>query len=170
LRENLQAIMLCGRLEFYGVLYAGTSSDSAVYLVNDATESGFTDEFLEKTFHHEFSSLLMYRHTFPIQTWMDESPAGFEYLADWEDVLEEVAARRSLDGSPALFRQGLLAEYGRTNLENDVNTYVEVTFAEPQRMRQLVQQYPAIRAKYRVLRSYYIGLDPQFETWFQQIG
>jgi hypothetical protein len=170
LRENLRAILLCGRLEFYGVLYAGTSSDSAVYLVNDARESGFTDEFLEKTFHHEFSSLLMYRHPFPTQAWTVANPAGFQYLADWDDVVNEVAARRSLEGSPELFREGLLAEYGRTNLENDVNTYAEVTFAEPRRMRQLVERYPAIRAKYDVLKSFYIGLDPQFEAWFQQIG
>jgi hypothetical protein len=170
LHENLRTILLCGRLEFYGVLYAGTSSDSAVYLVNDARESGFSDEFLEKTFHHELSSLLMFRHVFPASDWADANPEGFQYTARWDELLEQVAARRSLDASPALFRQGLLAEYGRTNLENDVNTYAELAFAEPQRMRELVEKYPAIRAKYLVLKSFYVGLSPEFAAWFNQIS
>lgn len=170
LNEDLKGVRLCGRLEFYGVAYAGTSTEDHVYLVNDPRESGITDRFLELTFHHEFSSLLMYRHLFPVYDWADANPAGFEYMTEWDDVLEAVDSRPSMEGSAELYERGLLAEYGLTNLENDVNLYAEVTFTEPRRMKQLIGTYPVVRAKYDVLKSFYSSISPEFESWFAQIG
>lgn len=169
LRANLTGVRLASTLQFYGTDYAGTASDSFVYIVDRGRREGFDGAFLERTFHHEFSSVLIYHHPFPIYDWVDANPDGFQYLTEWDEVLDIMERRPNLNGDPKLYSQGLLAEYGRTNLENDVNLYAEVTFAEPQRMRQLVQQYPLIRAKYRILKSYYMGVDSAFASWFQRI-
>ena len=170
LRENLREVRLSGRLKFFDVLYAGTSDADVVWLVSEGKRLGFSDTFLELTFHHELSSLLMYRHAFPIDDWMEASPAGFEYMTEWDEFLGAVERRRKLDGDPLLYRKGLLGAYGRTNLENDVNLYAELSFTDPQRMKRLVEKYPAVRAKYEVLKSFYVSISPEFETWFARIG
>ncbi len=45
-------------MKFYDVPYGGTNSTDAVYLVNRGAPLGYTDKYLEQTFHHEFSSIL----------------------------------------------------------------------------------------------------------------
>jgi hypothetical protein len=157
-------------LWLHGVGAAGTSTDRYVYLVSEGRREGYDDRFLELTFHHELSSLFLYNHAFPVHDWVEANPDSFQYMTDPDQVLKVVEGRRRLDGGPADYRQGLLASYGRTNLENDVNLYAEMAFGEPDRMRQLIDEYPVIRAKYRVFKSFYLSITPTFDDWFARIG
>jgi hypothetical protein len=170
LRADLRGIRLCGSLLLNDVGAAGTATESNVYLASEGRREGYSDRFLELTFHHELSSLFLYNRIFPIHDWVEANPAGFEYMTDPAQVLEAVEGRRQLDGGPADYRVGLLAPYGRTNLENDLNIYAEFIFGEPERMKRLIQEYPVIAAKYEVFKSFYLSISPEFEAWFARIG
>lgn len=41
--------------------------------------------------------------------------------------------------------QGLVSSYGKANAENDINTYVELIFTEPERMQAYIRKYPVIK-------------------------
>jgi hypothetical protein len=48
------------------------------------------DDQAMRTFHHEFSSLLMKSRSFWINPWTDYNPKDFQYLTDIHDTWKEV--------------------------------------------------------------------------------
>jgi len=170
LQENLVSVRLCRALEIVGVSYGGANHQGDLYLTVGTEGEGYSARFLELTFHHEFSSILMYYHEFPRDEWLAANPPEVEYVIEPNQVLDLAQQERATEGTEELYRIGLLAEYARADLVNDVNMYAEVTFGEPERMKRLVDTYTAVRAKYEVLKSFYLGLDPRFADWFARIG
>src|SRR5262245_35031945 len=55
---NLKNLFFLKDMTFYDVGYGGTNSSDAIYLTNQGTLRGYTDKYLEQTFHHELSSIL----------------------------------------------------------------------------------------------------------------
>jgi hypothetical protein len=170
LSENLRSIRLCRSAELFGVNLGGTYSDRDIFLAAAGTAEGYDDRQLELAFHHEFSSLFIFRHRFPGEAWLAANPPELTYPEEWEEWLESAERDRDLRGSDALYRQGLLAEYGRSSIENDFNLYAEIAFTDPELMKRLMAQYPVVRAKYLVLKSYYLSISPEFAAWFDRIG
>jgi hypothetical protein len=169
IQANLERVLICGRLLFYGTGAGGTTYENDLYIANRGPTHGYSDRVLELTFHHEFSSILFRNYMFPVWDWAAANPPGFEYLTEWDDVLEAIE-RAETEGNEALYREGLLAEYGRTELENDFNMYAELALTDPARMKALIDGYPVVRAKYEVLKAFYLAIDPTFEGWFIRIG
>src|SRR5215218_7736508 len=58
LSTNLSGIYVLKSLKFYDVGYGGTNSTDDVYITNNGIAMGYTDAYVEQTFHHEFSSIL----------------------------------------------------------------------------------------------------------------
>src|SRR6187551_3833521 len=56
--KNLRAVYFIKEMTFYNVGYGGTNSTDALYLTNAGTKEGYTNLYLEQTFHHEYSSIL----------------------------------------------------------------------------------------------------------------
>jgi hypothetical protein len=164
---NLRALRLCGRIEFYDFTAEGAAYERDVYL---AVQLGRADDDLEEIFHHEFSLLLMKRHSFPFKAWTDANPSEFRYLGDLRIFLDTYGWERSQESEPSLYREGLVVQYGRTTALEDANTYAQFVFAQPEYMKLLIETYPVIRAKYLVFKSFYLGLSPEFGPWFEQIG
>ena len=70
---------------------------------------------------------------------------------------------------PDLLKQGFLNRYAQSNFENDFNLYAEVIFTFPEKMRQLINQYPRVKQKYLFVKSFYINIDKGFSSVFDKI-
>ncbi|HET9744978.1 MAG TPA: hypothetical protein VFP97_04635, partial [Chitinophagaceae bacterium] len=58
LEYNLKTVYFLKSMQFFGVGYGGTNSPDALYMTNNGIALGYTNRYLEQTFHHEFSSIL----------------------------------------------------------------------------------------------------------------
>jgi hypothetical protein len=80
LQENLHSIYLLRSMKFYNLGYGGTNSTDALYLTSDGVANGYTDRYLEQTFHHEFSSILYRNYPELLDTvaWINANLEEFE--------------------------------------------------------------------------------------------
>ena len=173
LRLNLKAVYWLKKMSFYGVGYGGTNSTNAVYLTNDGATLGYTDNYLEQTFHHEFSSILFrnYPSLFDSMAWKTVNEKNFNYN-DPEDgvgAIRNTASSQDLD--TAICRRGLLTQYSMSSIENDVNTFAQNLFAASEGFWEMVEKYPRIRLKVYLLIKFYNKINPLFtEQYFRRIS
>jgi hypothetical protein len=129
-------------------------------------QQGYSDDYLKKTIHHEFSSILIHNNSFPVKNWMAVLPNDFSYA---KSVEQEVTAINSgwkpETPAPEIFEKGFLTKYGMSTMENDINTYAEMLFTEPERLKNLAREYIDIERKYAILTAFYRNLD-KTHTWF----
>lgn len=169
LRANLRSVRLSRTLELFGAPYGGTSFENHVYLTSRGRAEGYTAHYLALLFHHEFSSVLMRNHAFPTEAWLATNPPEVRYAVDVVEILGSIAQNRDMQGSDALYRIGLLAEYAMVSIEDDVNLYAEVAFVEPSRLAVLAGRYPVVRAKTELLQRFYLSIDRDFAALFDRI-
>jgi hypothetical protein len=170
--HNLQAIYFLKQLKFYDVTYGGTNSTDRVYLVNQGISLGYTDKYLEQTFHHEFSSILMRKFPQYLDTtaWKNANHITFIY----NDPENGVGAIRNNQSSQeldsVLCRKGILTQYGGSSLENDVNTFAQNLFCPDKNFWYFVDHYPKIKKKTGLLIDFYTKLDSSFtEQYFRKL-
>ncbi len=168
LSEELDGVYLTGSLRFSGVDASGTNSLDRVYVVNGGKGLGYTDDFVESTFHHEFSSILLRNHPgyFAEADWRSANPSGFEYGSGGVDAILEGPARQDLDFR--LYESGFLNEYSLAGLEEDFNEIAENLFMGMPAFWSAVDHYPALAKKVDVMIAFYHELDPMFtEDYFR---
>jgi hypothetical protein len=166
INKYLSAVHFAGILKD-GNLYGSGTFDSTrriVYLVDHGTKSG---QEAMRTFHHEFSSLLLARHGLFLNPWLEQHPEGLRYRSQMYDNDEDVYAGTSLVGTEADYEKGFVNSYGQTNFENDFNEYAAMVFAYPEKFKQIMNQYPRVRCKFLVFLDFYQKIDPIFtEEYF----
>ena len=171
LQKNLRSVYVLRYIKFYNVGYGGTNSDMDIFITNDGATLGYSDTYIEQTFHHEFSSIL-YRN-YPLwlddAAWMNCNPPGFDYT-DPENGVGAIRNRRSSQEiDTALCREGFLTQYAMSGLENDINTIAQNLFRPAGSFWETVDLYPAIARKTRILISFYRKLDAKFtEDYFRR--
>ena len=121
-----------------------------------------------RTFHHEFSSLLLKSHSFWTDPWTIH-PKEFIYLTEkykcWKTL--EKAVDISTAGSSEDYEKGFMRAYGQTDFENDFNEYSAVIFTYPEKFKKIINQYPRVRGKFLVWLEFYQKIDPIFtEEYF----
>ena len=170
--KNLKNVFWIRRMSFYDVEYGGTNSNDAVYLANDGKRSGYTDNYLEQTLHHEFSSILFRNFPFYLDTtgW---KAANLD--CDYNDPEDGVGAIRnhasSQDIDTSLCRQGILTQYAMSSLENDVNSFAQNLFCPSKGFWDAVDAFPRIRQKTSLLISFYSRFSPMFtEQYFRKMA
>ena len=139
---------------------AGTYGETSLYVILE-TFPGRTgaSRFSEAVFHHELSSILVGKHPelFNQNAWRAANPPRFKY------------ANRMV-GSPQLatnlFAEGFVASYGKSSLENDVNTYAMHLFTRADWLLRQAERHPRVRRKLDVLMDFYERLDPGFTRGF----
>ncbi|MEO7983993.1 MAG: hypothetical protein ABI688_07920 [Bacteroidota bacterium] len=173
LQKELDAVYFLKSMKFYDVGYGGTNSTDALYLTDDGTESGYTDLYLEQTFHHEYSSILYRNHPSFIdeEAWKKANIAGFDY----NDPENGVGAIRNNESSQdldtLLCKKGFLTQYSLSGMENDINTFAQNIFSPSEGFWQIVDQYPRIRIKTRLLIDFYNKIDPLFTyNYFRELN
>jgi hypothetical protein len=157
-------------MKFYDVAFGGTNSNDALYLTNQGVKAGYTDEYLEQTFHHEFSSILFRNYSRFIDTneWKQNNVAGFVY----NDPESGVGAIRNNESSQSLdsvlCKKGLLTQYAGSGIENDINTVAQNLFLPDKEFWNYVDRFPRIRKKVELLIRFYRELDKNYsETYFR---
>jgi hypothetical protein len=173
LSENLKAIYFFKSMRFYDVSFGGTNSSDALYLTNNGARKGYTDLYLEQTFHHELSSIFLRNYSFLLDTvlWMKLNEPGFNY----NDPENGVGAIRNRQTSPKLdtflCARGFLTQYACSSLENDFNTLAQNLFVPAAGFWETVDRFPAIREKVKLLVAFYNNINSRFtENYFRQFA
>lgn len=166
LQRNLRKVYLVGRLRFFGLEYGGTYYKRKVYLTDNGVEYGYTDKYIEGTFHHEFSSVLLKRHKkkFDQAAWLAANPPGFAYGKGGVEALKTKSTSLKLDTS--LFASGFLNEYSLASIEEDVNCFAEFLFLSDTVFWAAWEENEAVRRKTAILIAFYGSLDPAFSIEF----
>src|SRR5688572_5941496 len=173
LQENLKAVYFLKRMKFFNVGYGGTNSNDAIYLTNDGLSMGYSDDYIEQTFHHEFSSILLRNFASSLDTvaWKSANIRGFDY----NDPENGVGAIRNNQSSQQpdtlLAKKGFLTQYALSSLENDVNTLTQNLFLPAEEFWIFADRYPGIRKKIVLLISFYHSINPIFtEQYFRKFS
>jgi hypothetical protein len=147
-----------------GFKYSGSFDPfrRVIYMVDDGTRP---DKDAIHTFHHEFSSLLLARHSFLLNPWTDNHPDEFKYMVQLYDSVEErIKARKSITD---FYEKGIVSNYGLTSFENDFNEFSAMIFTYPEKFKKIMKRYPRVRGKFLVWLEFYQKIDPIFtEEYF----
>lgn len=170
IKKNLTKIYAVKNLEFYGLSYGGTSSTSAVYISNNGVSSGYTDFWIEQTFHTEFSSILLRNYSFLLNSkkWTSQSK-GIKYGYSGVEALQNGKDSREFDLE--LNKKGFLFMYGTASFEEDFNSFAENLFLCSRGFWSIVKTQKRINAKALMAISFYNSIDETFtESYFRTIS
>lgn len=173
LQENLAGVYCLGMMQFYDVGYGGTNSENAVYIANAGRFNGYTDQYIEQTFHHEFSSILLRNYPALLDTiaWKKINMNGFDY-DDPENGIGAIRDHRSsIVSDTFLCQKGFLTQYAMSSLENDFNTLSQNIFQPVSNFWWIADHYPRIGEKVKLLIGFYRQIDPVFtESYFRRFA
>ena len=165
LEEAALDILLAGRLTLLDYRVGGTVQPHGwVLLATDYLLISAGPDYLQRAFHHEYSSLLILLEPFPNDDWLAHLPDGFAFpeTDDERLALTQVFA----EDLSAFHDRGFVSDYGASSLENDINTYAELLLHAPDALAELAEQHDLIRQKTILIRRFYETLDPDFTTRF----
>jgi hypothetical protein len=171
LRRNLLNVYFVRSMSFFDASFGGTNSLDAVYISNDGKNAGYTNYYLEQTFHHEFSSILFRNYTRRLDTaeWKLTNISSFDYNDPENGVGSIRKNQTSQEIDTLLCQQGFLTEYSLSSMENDINTYAQNLFCPSNDFWQVTDKYPRIAKKVTLLISFYHNIAPVFtEEYFRK--
>ncbi len=172
LEKELKAVYFLKSMKFYEVDFGGTNSTDALYLTNGGISNGYSDIYLEETFHHEYSSILYRNHPsfFNAREWKKASIRGFKYKDPENGVGAIRKNQSSQELDTLLCKKGFLTQYSLSGLENDINTFAQNMFSPPENFWKIVNQYPRIKKKVKLLTDFYFKIDPLFtDDYFRNL-
>jgi hypothetical protein len=160
IKEYLNAVYFAKELEYNGTRYGGTYDPfrRIVYLVNNGKKS---DELAIGIFHHEFSSILLKRHGFYLNPWLEQNLKNFKYSNETKSVVKDIYSV-SFYGTDTDYNHGFLDAYSRKSFEDDFNEYARMIFTKPQKLKKIMNQYPRVRGKFLLWLDFYHKIDPIF--------
>ena len=161
IKKNLEIVYMCKNISFYDQEYGGTNYERTVYVTND----GYEEDYIEETFHHEFSSVLLARYNdkFNAEEW--EKCNSIEY---WDESggVNALNGRSSEEFDANLHEKGFLHEYATTDLENDLNSFAENIFSGNKEFYALCENYPKLKKKFQLFVNFYSEIDPAMDEEF----
>ena len=160
IQKEIQNIYLVGNLRLSGVYFTGTISGNTLYIASTANQE------IQRTFHHEFSSILLRTY------------APFSFETKWKKISPELLNCNSttaikdgyfsLEQNAYLLNKGYLSAYSLSNWENDFNMYAENIFSGDPHFWELVDYYPLIKVKTKLVLDFYQHIHPVFtENYFR---
>lgn len=166
LRNNLDRIYVIGELKYSGISSAGTNSSDRLYIKVKSEEDGFTNEFIEEIFHHEFSSILLrnYPKHFAKSEWMAANPAEFRYGDSGTDAIK--GGTDSEDYDPKLSKHGFFSQYAMASLEDDFNTIAQALFCVNEDLWSAADRHSPIETKVKIAINFFRSLDEKLDRDF----
>ena len=166
LQPHLSTVYVMHRLSYSGVTAAGTNSRTNVYPANRGPAAGYTDAWIEMTFHAEFSSILLRNNPYCLDTtaWQRQNGPYFRYGVSGVDAIKHKKAGTRFDES--LHEKGFLYQYATSTLENDFNTIASQLFLGDEQFWDVVRKYPRVRAKVVLAIDFYRRIDPTMNVSF----
>ena len=162
IRHNLSTIFLLHQLSFYGVPYGGSSIGRDLFLTGGDRNKGYDDIYFSRLLHHEMSSIFFRAYHFPEETWAAINPPETFYAKSDQQILKTIVNDNYLTTSEKFYKEGFLAEYGYSTLENDFNLYAEMAFTQPEKLKKLAEKYPRVRQKADLMKNFYLGISKDF--------
>jgi Putative zinc-binding metallo-peptidase len=161
IKDCLRAINFAGSIDQGGLKYGGSYDPfrRILYIVDNGYRNEDRSVYVV---HHELSSLLLYSKSFFINPWTDINPPNFSYSYDTSDDGLKTYNNASSVGTVSDYEKGFMDSYGQTNFENDFNEYSAMIFTYPGKFKKIMDQYPRVRAKFRVWLDFYHKIDPIF--------
>ena len=173
LKDDLKSVYILKSMNFFGVDYGGTNSNDCVYVTNSGEDMGYSDIYIEETFHHEFSSVLLrkYKQLFDESGWRQINPDGFEYFDEvtgGSGAIREGKASKEFD--PEFHEMGFLYEYAGSTSENDFNSFAENIFMGDESFFKTVEGYEKLKAKLDLIIRFYNTINPRFTIeYFKEV-
>lgn len=166
LRDNLDCVYIIRDLQFSGIFAGGTNSTDRVYIAVGSEAEGFTNQFIEATFHHEFSSILLrnFPRYFPESRWIATNPDDFKYQASGTDAIKAGKSSETYDAQ--LSKKGFLTEYSMWALEDDFNTIATSLFTGNKNLWREVDHHSPIETKVGIMIEFFHSVDHQFDHKF----
>jgi hypothetical protein len=158
LSQHLKQVFVLSELKYSGVTTSGTNSASKVYLKIGNVQRGFTDEWIERVFHAEFSSILLRIRGLDDKAWCQHNPPDFQYLGSGVDAIKQ--KKHSVRFDQQLHELGFLSDYSKSTLENDFNAIVASLFVGDKRLWDLAKEFPRLKGKLDLTIAFYGALDP----------
>ncbi len=164
IQDHLTEVYIFGELEFFDQGYAGTYFDQTLYMSNGGLDEGYTNGFIEQTFHHEFSSMLWYAH----QELLDTAAwKKLNKLAYGDGGIQALIDDNDSQTFDAYYNErGFLFQYASSDLENDINSFAENLFAPTLEFRNALKNHPILRKKMALLIAFYTAIDPSMNGSF----
>lgn len=169
-KQNLKKVYVVDTLVFYGASIGGTYATGKVYLVNTGIVDGYTDQFIERAFHEEYSSILFRTHStyFRRAAWTAINPPDFVYGTSGYDPARDDFVALVYD--PELNAEGFVHLYATTDLENDFNAIASRLFVGEEEFWQIADEYGKIKEKMLLVIDFYRQIDPMFtEEYFRAL-
>lgn len=170
LRQMAPKLLITGELRLAGYRIGGTTQPGMVLLASDYLLRDAGPSYTRRAFHHEFSSLLIARHPFPVAQWQAELPADFAFPISAEAQLAATSQTVPPEELPRYHAAGFVSDYGASSLENDINTYAELLLDAPETLARLAASSPRIANKTKLIQAYYTALAPGLAAHFTQAG
>lgn len=169
LATHLHAVIICGSLQFSGILAGGTSSHSSVFIALTINGSPQSPQSLKSALHHELSSVLL-RHRpdlLSLTAWEGTNTSGFQYGGGFKAAAEQGFSSTTF--SPRWAAEGFVCEYAMASPEEDFNMVVQCLFTNPSGFWSAVSTSKVLRRKVDLAVTFYQGLHPKFtREWFQE--
>ena len=166
LTNNLKTIYVLHTLKYSGISAGGTNSRIDVYIANRGIREGFTDSWIETTFHSEFSSILL--RNFPQHldndAWRKANMESFKYGGSGVQAVKQNKSQQVFDAS--LHTEGFLYEYAKSTFEDDFNSIAEQLFLGNDCFWSVVDKFQRIKEKTDLVIAFYHKIDPGFSRSF----
>lgn len=165
IKRNLKNVYVLRTLNFYNVGFGATYYGKNLYIANSGVSNGYTNRFLEQSFHHEFSSILFFAYAddFNKAAWTACNPEGFEYRDEATGGVQSL--KDDMDGTyfaSVYNAQGFLDQYSQSSMENDVNQLAQQLFCPDPGFWAVVGRYPKLQCKVQKLIAFYNKIDGTF--------
>lgn len=168
IRKNLKRVYIVNTLNFYGMDYGGTYSNQRVFISNKGAEQGYTDDFIERTFHHEFSSVLLENYSRFINREKWSSYNLEEYGEGGVNALREGKTKTHIEEE--FCKKGFLSEYSSAAFEEDFNIFAENLFSCNQDFWIAVNKYDRLKKKYALMVNFYTAIHKGMDgKYFQNL-
>lgn len=168
--NNIKELKLASKLEIVKVEVSGLYGDDGVFL------SFGTPEQISRAFHREFGAALMKNNLFPMSEWQKTNAPNVRYYFDNFNELKlgyYWVAKQTFYKANTQKREdlemGMLRKLSFKSIENDFNDYVETIFTKPRSMRTLIHKYPRVKAKYLLVKEFYMNISPEFGVVFDRV-
>ncbi len=168
LQKNISKIYVLKSIEFYGQTFGGTNSTDVIYIANNGVAKGYTSNYLEKTFHHEFSSILLrkFPHFLDKNEWQNQN--NIQYGKGGVQALKDNNDSQNFDEK--LHEKGFLYEYAVSGFENDFNSFAENLFLPSKDFYKTVDKHNSVKNKFEMIVQFYESIDPSMrENYFRDV-
>lgn len=162
---------ICGRIHLVGGLFfggaeaGGTAGKDWIAISSSANHTAAVRyETARLGIHHECSSIVWSKQPQLQDEWRARLPLSWAETYDGEAQLE-LNQGRAPDIST-----GFLSSYATSSAENDFNTYAELLFTDPARLKKLSEENEVVFEKQQLLIRFYLMTDPAFEKVLIEMG